>query len=300
MFILCPKPAAAILKLTERGRRRPLPFPGFMPLIWLRVAVVCYGVGLLYSLLLLSKQGKLLAKIVEPAVGLGLIFHFVSLVESAVLVHHLSFASIHYSESILAFLAMVVFFVFFVGYRTVSPGIVIFPIVFVLTFASAVGQKPVALTSPLLRSGWIFVHVLLIFTGYAGLFLSCGCSLLYLVQERALKAKQQSPLLTWLPSLQTIDDIGYRALLFGFPFMTFGLVTGSVLAIEKYGQMFFYDPKILLSFIMWAVYMLVLYMRWSSGWRGRRAAFLATFAFVVAIGAWIANYFSRFHRFTAS
>ena len=155
--------------------------------------------------------------------------------ESTILIGHLSLASIHYSESFLAFLAMVVFFVFFVGYRTTSPGIVIFPIVFVLTFASAIGQKPVTLTSPLLRNGWIFVHVVLIFTGYAGLFLSFGASLLYLVQERALKSKRPTPLLTWLPPLQTIDDIGYRALLFGFPFMTFGMVTGSVLAIEKYG-----------------------------------------------------------------
>ncbi len=273
---------------------------GFMPLIWLRVAVVCYGVGLLYSLLLLSKRGNLLAKVVEPAVGLGLIFHFVSLVESTVQIGHLSLASIHYSESMLAFLAMVVFFVFFVGYRTVSPGIVIFPIVFVLTLTSALGQKPVALTSPLLRNGWIFVHVALIFTGYAGLFLSFGASLLYLAQERALKSKSRTALLTWLPPLQTIDDIGYHALLFGFPFMTFGIVTGSVLAIEKYGPMFFYDPKILLSFIMWAVYMLLLYTRWNSGWRGRRAAFLATVAFVIAIGAWAANNFSRVHRFIPS
>ena len=134
------------------------------------------------------------------------------------------------------------------------------------------------MTSPLLRSGWIFVHVVLIFTGYAGLFLSFGASLLYLVQERALKSKRMpaGSLLTWLPPLQTIDDIGYSSLLFGFPFMTLGLVAGSVLAIEKYGPMFFYDPKILLSFMMWAVYMLLLYTRWSSGWRGRRAAFLAT------------------------
>ncbi len=197
-----------------------------MPLIWLRVAVVCYGVGLLYSLLLLSKQGNVLAKVVEPAVGLGLIFHFVSLVESTVLIGRLSLASIHYSESILAFLAMVVFFVFFVGYRTVSPGVVIFPIVFILTFASAIGQKPVTLTSPLLRSGWIFVHVVLIFTGYAGLFLSFGASLLYLVQERALKSKRSAALLTWLPPLQTIDEIGYRSLLFGFPFMTLGANRG--------------------------------------------------------------------------
>ena len=268
-----------------------------MPLIWLRVAVCCYGVGLLYSLLLLSKQGNVLGKVVEPAVGLGLIFHFVSLVESTVLIGHLSLASIHYSESILAFLAMVVFFVFFVGYRTVSPGVVIFPIVFILTFASAIGQKPVTLTSPLLRSGWIFVHVVLIFTGYAGLFLSFGASLLYLVQERTLKSKRSGALLTWLPPLQTIDEICYRSLLFGFPFMTLGLIAGSVLAIDKYGPLFFYDPKILLSFTMWAVYLLLLYTRWSSGWRGRRAAFLATFAFVIALGAWAANSFSRTHRF---
>ena len=98
-----------------------------MPLIWLRVAVAFYGVGLVYSILLLSKRGDLLAKVVEPAVGLGLIFHFVSLVESFTLSGHFSLASIHNSESILAFLAMVVFFVFFIGYRTVSPGVVIFP-----------------------------------------------------------------------------------------------------------------------------------------------------------------------------
>ena len=270
---------------------------GFMPLIWLRVAVACYGVGLLYSLLLLSKKGHVLARVVEPAVGLGLIFHFVSLVESTVLIGHLSWASIHYSESILAFVAMVVFFIFFVGYRTISAGIVIFPLVFLLTFVSAIGQKPMVLTSPMLRSGWIFVHVVLIFTGYAGLFLSCGASLLYLVQERTLKSKQSTSLLDWLPPLQTIDEIGYRSLLFGFPFMTLGLVAGTVLAIEKYGPLFFSDTKILLSFIMWAVYLLLLYTRWSSGWRGRRAAFLATSAFLIALVVWAANSVSHFHRF---
>ena len=65
-----------------------------------------YAVGLLYSLLLLGKKGNLLARVVEPAVGFGLIFHFVSLVESTVLIVRLSWASIHYSESLLAFVAM--------------------------------------------------------------------------------------------------------------------------------------------------------------------------------------------------
>ncbi len=197
---------------------------GFMPLIWLRVAVVCYGVGLLYSLLLLSKKGNVLAKVVEPAVGLGLIFHFVSLVESTVLIGHLSLASIHYSESILAFLAMVVFFVFFVGYRTTSPGIVIFPIVFMLTFASAIGQKPVTIDLAAVAQR------LDLRSRGADFYRLCR-AVPELWREPALpgagarlKSKRQSALLTWLPPLQTIDDICYHSLLFGFPFMTLGMV----------------------------------------------------------------------------
>jgi ABC-type uncharacterized transport system permease subunit len=51
---------------------------------------------------------------------------------------------------------------------------------------------------------------------------------------------------------------------------------------------------------MWAVYLLMVYMRLNAGWRGRRAALLASVAFVAAIVAWISNYFSGMHRFIAS
>jgi ABC-type uncharacterized transport system permease subunit len=97
-----------------------------------------------------------------------------------------------------------------------------------------------------------------------------------------------------------IDQIGYRSLLLGFPFMTLGLITGSIVAMSTYGHIDFADPKILLSILMWAVYMVMVFTRWNSGmaWPPRRV--LATFAFVAAIVAWAANYFSAIHRFAAS
>jgi ABC-type transport system involved in cytochrome c biogenesis permease subunit len=153
--------------------------------------------------------------------------------------------------------------------------------------------------SPLIRSGWVVAHIALIFTGYAALFLSFAASLLYLVQERALKAKHARPVLSRLPSLQTTDDIGYKSLLLGFPFMTLGLIAGAVVAQASFGPAYFLDPKVVLSLLMWLVYMLLLYTRWNSGWRGRRAAWLASFAFVAALSAWAANYFSGVHRFIA-
>ena len=81
--------------------------------------------------------------------------------------------------------------------------------------------------------------------------------------------------------------------------MTLGLITGSVVAMSTYGHIDFTDPKILLSILMWFVYMIMVVTRWNSGWRGRRAAVLATCAFVAAIVAWAANYFSTIHRFAS-
>jgi ABC-type uncharacterized transport system permease subunit len=72
-----------------------------------------------------------------------------------------------------------------------------------------------------------------------------------------------------------------------------------VVAQAKYGAVYFRDPKVLLSVLMWAVYVLMLYTRWNSGWRGRRAAYLATFAFLAAVVAWAANFFSVVHRFVS-
>ncbi len=271
-----------------------------MPLIWLRVAVGCYAVGVFYALALLSRRAESWHRIIVPIASLGMIFHFVSLAEAAAL-EHLSLASAHYSESLLAFLIMLVFMLARVKYKTTSPAVFVFPLVFLLTFASAMAQAPLRFTSPLLQSGWVFLHIALIFTGYAALFLSFGASLLYLAQARNLKTKLKvkSPtgMTSRLPALETLDDIGYKSLLLGFPFMTAGLIAGAVIAQSKYGPTYYTDPKIMLSLLMWVVYVVLLYTRWNNGWRGRRAAFLAAFAFFAALGAWAANYFSGIHRF---
>ncbi len=270
-----------------------------MPLLWLKFALGLYALGLLYALAAVSRPCTFLSRIVVPGMGVGLVFHFVSLVEAAALAGGLTLVSVVDSESLLAFLMLAAFMLAYARYRTTSPGIFIFPLVFLLTFASTLARQPVEFGSPLARSGWVFAHIALIFTGYAALFLSFAASLLYLVHERALKSKQPNGVVSRLPSLQTIDDIGYKSLLLGFPFMTLGLIAGAVVAQASFGPRYFLDPKVVLSLLMWVVYMVLLYTRWNSGWRGRRAAWLASFAFVAALSTWAANYFSGVHRFLA-
>ncbi|HEY1272110.1 MAG TPA: cytochrome c biogenesis protein CcsA [Terriglobales bacterium] len=271
-----------------------------MPLLWLRVSLGFYAVGLLYALLALTRRSESLSRFALPAMGLGMVFQFVSLTEALLGSEHISLTSVHHSESLLALLCMVFFMIVYGFYRTSSPGIVIFPIVFVLSFVAATGQQPFLLVSAGVRQGWLIAHIALIFTGYAALFLSFGASLLYLLQAHGLKSKNPSGIFSRLPALETIDEIGYRSLLLGFPFMTLGLIAGTVVAQSAYGRLDLLDPKILLSVLMWAVYLVMLYTRWNAGWRGRRAAYLATGAFVAALVAWAANYFSTIHRFVSS
>ena len=270
-----------------------------MPLLWLRFALACYLVGLVYAFVALLRTSDLFSRIALHAASLGMVFHFVSLVE-LFRSDHVVWTSVHNGESLLAFVSMTLFMIAYAIYQTTSPGVVVFPVVFFLTFVAAVDEQPVLLTAYVKNTGWLVAHIILIFTGYAALVLSFGASILYLLQERRLKAKKASSLVSFLPALEVIDQIGYRSLLLGFPFMTLGLLTGSVLAILVYGHVNFLDPKFLLSVLMWVVYMVMVFTRWNSGWRGRRAAVLATFAFVAAVVAWAANYFSTIHRFAAS
>jgi ABC-type uncharacterized transport system permease subunit len=269
-----------------------------MSLLWLRFALACYLIGLVYAFVALSRTNDLFSRIALHAASLGMVFHFVSLVELS-LSGQLVLASVRNGESLLAFLSMAFFMVVYAIYHTTSPGVVVFPVVFFLTFVAAVDQQPVLLTSFVSHKGWLVAHIILIFTGYAALLVSFGASILYLLQERRLKAKKPTSMISFLPALEVIDQIGYRSLLLGFPFMTLGLITGSVLAILVYGHVNFLDPKFSLSMLTWAVYMIMVFSRWNSGWRGRRAAILASFAFIAALAAWAANYFSTIHRFAS-
>src|ERR1700719_5040038 len=153
----------------------------------------------------------------------------------------LASASVHNAQSLLAFLIMMGFMLAYLVYKTTTPGIVVFPLVFLLTFVAATGQQPLVFDSDVVKKGWLAVHILMIFTGYAALFLSFGASILYLLQERALKSKSASGMFSRLPALQVIDDIGYRSLMLGFPFMTLGLIAGSVVAEATYGRIDFLD-----------------------------------------------------------
>jgi ABC-type uncharacterized transport system permease subunit len=277
-----------------------------MSLLWLRVAVLLYGIAALAVLPAALYDRPRWRHVAVPATLAAVLFHFVSLAEMLNAAHHalppvFEIAS-HETQSLLGLLLALAFLLVYWRYKTVSLGVFILPVCFLVGLVPAFhpGEEATIFPMfpiPITHTGWIFLHVALLLAAYAALLLSLLASLLYLIQERRLK--QKSPTLPWLPPLETIDQIALKALLFGFPCMTAGLLIGSLIAQATVGASYFRDPKILLAFAMWLVYIAMIHIRRTAGIRGRRAVYLSSFVFFVVLAVWAANQFSAVHRFTA-
>ena len=277
-----------------------------MHLLWLRVATILYAaasVTIFPSVLNSSQRAR---QWCVHLGGMAFFFHFVSSVEMLSAAHRWLPVGAREVEALLGFAVAGLFFLAWWLYDAISLGIFALPVTFFLVFVPALGLRGYAFPSEGVRTSWLIAHITALLAAYAALGFSLLASLLYLVQERRLKAKLRSTddsgwiPLDWLPPLDTLERLAHAMLLFGFPCMTVGLILGAVLVQEtSLGAAYFADPKVVASYAMWGLYVLLLFLRQSKGLRGRKAAYLSGAVLAVMLCVWAANMVSHVHRFGA-
>jgi ABC-type uncharacterized transport system permease subunit len=277
-----------------------------MDLLWLRVAAILYAAASFAVFPAVLSSTERWRKACVHFGGLAFFFHFVSVVEMLVQAHRWVPVGAREVESLLGFVVAGLFFAAWWLFDAISLGIFALPLTFFLVFVPALGTSHYSFPSQGVRTNWLVAHISALLAAYAALGFSLLASVFYLVQERRLKAKvtadnESSWLsLNWLPPLDTLERIAHAMLLFGFPCMTVGLLIGSVLVQEtSLGAAYFLDPKVIASFVMWVLYVLLLFVRRSAGLRGRRAAYLSGAVLAVMLAVWAANLVSHVHRFGA-
>ena len=81
---------------------------------------------------------------------------------------------------------------------------------------------------------------------------------------------------------QLMDEIGYRAVMIGFPVFTLGaLIFAMIWAHEAWSRFWGWDPKEVWALITWLFYAAFLHLRLSRGWDGEKSAWLAVIGFVI-------------------
>ncbi|MBE0585158.1 MAG: cytochrome c biogenesis protein CcsA [Desulfofustis sp.] len=156
-------------------------------------------------------------------------------------------------------------------------------LILVLLVAASFASRAVITLEPPLRSWWLPVHAgfSLIAYGFLGLAF-CG-GLMYLLQERELKSRRLGYFFSRLPSLDALDQLNSHCLAIGFIFLCLGMITGSFWSKQAWGTYWRWNPKEVCSLIIWLVFLAQIHLRFTAGWRGRRAAYLMVAGFIVVI-----------------
>jgi len=105
-----------------------------------------------------------------------------------------------------------------------------------------------------------------------------------LIQERQLKQKKIGALYYRLPALDVLDRLSYRCITIGFPFLTLGILTGSIwLKTARGGYIDWQDGRQTATLLTWFLYAALLHGRLIAGWRGRRVAWINIVGFLVIL-----------------
>ena len=149
------------------------------------------------------------------------------------------------------------------------------------SFGKGINQQ-ISPLIPALQSNWLIAHVVTCFIGYAAFAVACGLGIMYLVKHSD-KNPESNGLISTLPDLKIIDDITHKCMIFGFLWLSAGIITGAIWANSAWGTYWSLDPKETWLLITWFVYAATLHARFTRGWQGKRIAWLAIIGFFSVI-----------------
>lgn len=179
-------------------------------------------------------------------------------------------------------------------------------------------QAPAPLV-PALKSNWLMMHVTVMMLSYASLIVGSLLGIFFLILAKG-KGKsvdlqgnsygtsntftntafyqtetldtynnllidqapmEEQPTDERLNLLESIDNLSYRTISFGFPLLTIGIIAGAVWANEAWGSYWSWDPKETWALITWLVFASYLHARLTKAWQGEKPAMIAALGFVV-------------------
>ena len=260
-----------------------------MSILWLRVATALYSVGLLHSILTVLRRESRLFKVALASFCIAVVLHFVAIVQLGVSTHSIPVNNFNESISFCAFLIAVAFLIVMWRYQFAGLAVPVFPLVFLMTQVGAMEFPVHTWTDVRVRNAWLLLHIVLVLLGYAGLALTAVASLFYLIQERQLKSKKRSRLFDRLPPLSSLDSLITSAMGFGFVFITLGVIVGSTWAFIEMGTRWIVEGKIAISLFTWGLYVVMIFLRTTAGWRGRKAAVMALSVLCFSALTWAAH-----------
>ena len=147
-----------------------------------------------------------------------------------------------------------------------------------------------------LVSELLLIHITAAILSYGAFSLSFVFSLLYILQYNLLKRKKWGKQRLRIPDLSKLEHMSYVLNVIGVPMLLVGVILGSQWAFIKIPDLIWFDPKILGSIFVLAMYSYYFYLNKGKGVTGKTLALwnIASFL-IVLINFFLIGSISSFH-----
>jgi cytochrome c-type biogenesis protein CcsB len=142
------------------------------------------------------------------------------------------------------------------------------------------GLTPMAAS---LKTVWLYIHVYFAWLSFGAYALAMAAGVLYLLKRKSGTQAEKNPAYDRFPSLDRLDELIFRYIVFGFITDTIMISAGAIWAKDLWGSYWSWDPVETWSLISWLVYGLTIHLRVTFGWREKRLAWLAIAAMSTVI-----------------
>ena len=222
--------------------------------------------------------------------AIAVVAHTAAVVTRGLAVHRAPWGNMYEFVTALTCIAAIFFLVVMVRYRAWTLGVFVMgAVVVALGLAETLIYTAAGDLVPALQSYWLDIHVTAMTLATGIFFVAAVLGLVYLAVDRyarrvaAGRAGPGNGIVRRLPSLEQLDRLTYRTVVFGFPVWTFGVIAGAIWADQAWGRYWGWDPVETWAFITWVLYAAFLHARATAGWRGRRAHYIQLLGFASLI-----------------
>jgi cytochrome c-type biogenesis protein CcsB len=218
--------------------------------------------------------------------AVGVAAHTAAVVTRGLAVHRAPWGNMYEFVTALTCVAAIFFLYVMIRYRAWSLGVFVMgAVVITLGLAETLIYTAAGELVPALQSYWLDIHVTAMTLATGIFFVAAVLGVIYLWVDRyarrvaAGKASPDNGIVRRLPSIEQLDRLTYRTIVFGFPVWTFGVIAGAIWADQAWGRYWGWDPVETWAFITWVLYAAFLHARATAGWRGRRAHYIQLLGF---------------------
>ena len=220
----------------------------------------------------------------------GVLAHTAAVITRGLAVHRAPWGNMYEFVTALTCVAAIFFLFAMIRYRAWTLGVFVMgAVVVTLGLAETLIYTAAGELVPALQSYWLDIHVTAMTLATGIFFVAAVLGFVYLWVDRYAKrvaagrAAPDNGIIRRLPSIEQIDRLTYRTIVFGFPVWTFGVIAGAIWADQAWGRYWGWDPVETWAFITWVLYAAFLHARATAGWRGRRAHYIQLLGFTSLI-----------------